>query len=825
MISSFGPTNAKIFILGDYPSQGELENNSALYGHTSNSLHSLFSEAGIHLDSCFRSIYLRENIHEVLIKIRNKNKGKRTTGYALLLDSKYDQLRNYVIEELKLIKPKVIVPLGEAALRFITGEKSIHDFRGSTLHLADSLKLSTDLHSTYVVPLVHPREYFADNSQRFIAAFDIAKIVRLSQTPFYDPLQKYKVWVCRSSAELESFFHRHRAAPFWTFDIETHAGFITCISFCGDGVEAISVPLLDNKTPLSERALMYFKVANFLASDKPKVNQNIKFDATFLEAWGYEVNNILDDTMILAHSIYGELRKSLGFLTSVHTDIPYYKDEGKEFDPRKHTKDQLFLYNAKDALATWQVYVSQVKDAKTTGVWDFHVRGPRKWFSIYKKMDSQGFLLDHDRRLELLDRYTNISEYTRDSLADLTNNPKFNPNSSKQCCDLIYGELKCPVQWRKDAAGDNVKTTDEDALEELILNFGAAPTVAEILQLMIKSRKLHRIINFLNNLYDIDDRVRQSTKQTGTENGRTSASKSIFRRNIFHQGGFHPGGSQGGYSFDQANTGYSFQTIPKHGFRLPSGEILGDDLMSIYVPSPGYCFVGGDLSQAEARVVAVLAEDWDLLQGFDTRDIHKETASWIYECSVDDIKKPSFERDLGKMTRHAGNLDMQYRTLALRAHIPQPFALKVMQRFHNNAPKVRGIFHKTIADEVSRSRLLVSPQGRQRFFFGKINEDLFREAYSFIPQATISDQMKNIMLYIHERMDARFIYEAHDGVMAEQKIEEAERFLDLFKEASERTIDFRAGTIRRDINLLVPAELDYSLTNAGEMKPYKGILS
>jgi DNA polymerase I-like protein with 3'-5' exonuclease and polymerase domains len=172
---------------------------------------------------------------------------------------------------------------------------------------------------------------------------------------------------------------------------------------------------------------------------------------------------------------------------------------------------------------------------------------------------------------------------------------------------------------------------------------------------------------------------------------------------------------------------------------------------------------------------------------------------------------------------------MQSPTLALRAHIDKSFAAKVMARFHDNAPNVRKVFHSSIKEKVSKDRLLISPQGRQRFFFGRMDDTLYREAFAFIPQSTITDQTKSIMLHISEgfakkNLSADFIYENHDGVMAEQRIEEAELFFDLFKEASERTIDFRKCSIPRDIDLSVPAELDYSLTNAKDMKPYKGNL-
>ena len=805
MIQSSGPSNAKIFFVGDYPSQAEITENVAFRGASGSQLGPLLQEHGLKLDDCFKTLIIREESDELLL-LRSRNKTRRTAGYKHFQINKYE---HQLVQELIAMKPKVIVPVGELALRHITGEHGIHDFRGSILPLHPNLVAKTNLEKCYVVPLVHPREYFADNAQRFIGAFDLGKIVRLSTTPFYNPLDKYKVWVCRSVADFRAFIQRYRAAKYWTFDIETHNSFITCISFCGGPTEAISVPLLDPKIPIAEQGLLYWEVAKFLANGYPKVNQNIKFDWTFLEAWSYTVNNVMDDTMLLAHTLYSELTKNLGFLTSVHTDIPYYKDEGKEFDPRKHSKDQLYLYNAKDALATWLVYESLVKDAKEMKLWDFHCRGPQKYLHIYKKIDQRGFLVDDETRKKKCHRYETILAETEYLLHDLTGNNKFNPQSPKQCVELVYGELKCPPQFRKNEDGKNVLTTDEDAIEELILNHADAIglVAVQILQGMLKSRKINRVLTFLNAIIDIDGRVRQQTKITGTENGRTSASKSIFYRNVATKNA----------RIDRVKTGYSFQTIPKHGFKLPSGEVLGDDLIEIFVPGPGRVFLGGDLSQAEARVVAVLAKDWNLLTLFDTADVHKITASWIYKCQPEDIKKPSFERDIGKMARHAGNLDMQPPTLSLQAHIPIKEAKTVLTNFHIASPNVQGVFHKEIRDAVSSTRTLNSPQGRQRFFFDRFDDNLFRQAYSFIPQSSITDQMKDIMIGISEEMLAKgkepnFIYENHDGIMADQLIEDAELFMDLFIKYAAKAINFRNCTLARDIEIVVPAELEFSST-------------
>ena len=52
--------------------------------------------------------------------------------------------------------------------------------------------------------------------------------------------------------------------------------------------------------------------------------------------------------------------------------------------------------------------------------------------------------------------------------------------------------------------------------------------------------------------------------------------------------------------------GTAFQTITKHGD-------IGNDVRSMYIPDEGEIFVGADSSQAEARVVALLADDMEMI--------------------------------------------------------------------------------------------------------------------------------------------------------------------------------------------------------------------
>ena len=128
------------------------------------------------------------------------------------------------------------------------------------------------------------------------------------------------------------------------------------------GRKAVVSPLLDYKLSSDEQATMLHLVLKLLRSPIRKVNQNVKFDWRKLERVGYKVNNVVGDTMLAQACLYCEFPKNLGFLTSLYTDKALLQRwEGKEFDPSKYKQEQLYLYNAKDCLATSPGFISSKK--------------------------------------------------------------------------------------------------------------------------------------------------------------------------------------------------------------------------------------------------------------------------------------------------------------------------------------------------------------------------------------------------------------------------------------------------------------------------------
>lgn len=803
LIRVAGPSEAKLMIVGDYPTKEEYAQGLAYSGPTGSFIDSLLKPHDYSIKKCFCTYLYKVPIPGW------ESKKRKNKQIALEKVKDIAPFEQYLQEEIETIQPNVILSLGELSLNYLTGHKGVDKRRGSIYPILPTITKR----EIKVVPILSPRDIWRQNEKpHSYTVFDVGKAVKL--IPYTKAYQlNLNIWFPRNSQELYNWWARVRTSntSHLTVDIETHFGFITCLGFCHDGKEAISIPLLLGMLKdYEEQGRVYSLIAEILRSPIPKVNQNILYDITLLERWGIKTNNIIGDTMLLAGVIYPELPKDLGFLNSLYTDIPYYKDEGRDYDPRIHRPEKLLRYNALDCLSTWRIWDEQLKDAAQMGVkkFYFHYIMPTAFYT-YKKMSEHGIRRDETQRLKLLHKYVPLREECQQFITEGVGQ-HINPNSPKQVAHLVYDILDCPKQYTVNEDGEKTLTTGEEELEEIYINkLAEGDGRREILKQALLYRKIDKVITFLNAPISADGRARMTPKIAGTKSGRTSNGKSLDYIYI----------KKSEKKINYVQTGFSFQTIPKHGFEFGTQRI-GEDLRSIFVPSPGYVFVGGDGSQAEARVVCVLAEDYDTLKLFDETDIHIVTATWVLGKKYEDITKQD-RQDYGKKPRHAGNYNMGPGRLSQMTHKPESETRIILVKFHDASPKIRGVFHAGIRREITQSRCLVSPHGRRRDFFGRVTEDMFKEGFSQVPQATVSDHFKfTVLNTINSKWDAPLIYpfaEGHDSLDFEVKAECRESFTRDLQAAIETPISFREGTFIRDFDLIIPGEVEFSEFNWKDM--------
>lgn len=822
------PTNYKLAVVGEAPGRYEDEAGIPFVGPSGKLVDEMLTEAGVKREDVYVSNVL---------KYRPPN-NEFWRYKEIQIDGRQLELSTCIKElwgELNVVRPNCILALGNEALRALTGNSGITQWRGSILKATDPVYK--------VVSSFHPAN-FLDRTDRDVQAvnyaaksyvqLDFNRAVQESLTSKLE-LPRRRLDIARNSLDLYRFFRTYKDHEYCAVDIEVHHCIPVCIGFAFTRHHAISVPLFHeipgwgNVMGLSKKECleMWKLCAQFLLDPRyKKIGQNFKFDhQKLLKPLGMDVLNFWVDTMFLAHTLYPELPKGLAFLASIWTREPYYKDDYKEYQPKRDSVDQIFIYNARDAAVTVEVYeemwgeikgISQAQSevGKLLTLDKFFFRIPMPKHRRYMRIENVGLLLNVERNAELLTKYTDWWKRDQSRLDELCKR-HVNVASPKQIASLLYTWLELPVRYETDRkTGKQKVKVDEDTIVALLNNHAGKcnnKNATEILDLILTIRRVRKTIGtYILAQVDYDGRMRTVYNPVGTETGRSSTSlqEPPVRPPTLITVGYSKRGKP---KKKKKMLGLAFQTMTKHGS-------IGADLLSQFDADPGHVFVEVDMSQAEARIVALLAEDYELLKLFNTPgyDIHKMTASWVFGMSPKMITKDL--RFIGKTTRHAGNYDMKKRRHMLTVNndakkfgfdiqISEWRAGKNLEIFHEYSPKIRGVFHEQVRQALlDNDRILVNPFGRRRQFLDRLGEDLYKEAFAQIPQSTVPDQLGlGIEKMEEENPDLRIAVEWHDSILMLVPVNEVEQHVQLARRCIETPIDFSECTLPRG-ELIIPIE-------------------
>lgn len=806
-VPGFGPSDAKLIVCGEAPGKQEEEEGRPFVGPTGQETRSMLRAAGIAPESVF---YMNVFPYR---PPQNDFKRLAETGHTL------EECLPDMWDVIKAIKPNCILALGAQALYHLTGETGIKKWRGSILPAL--------YHQTKVVSSIHPANLFERRGEKGLFPYsakvyiqlDFKRAVEESLTPELE-LPHRNLHFARRSLDLYDFLERnqnrtpYRAAS----DIESYHCVPMCASIAFSRHEAISFPLLKlphfgppftmSDMELAEIWRLYDK---FLRDPRLQlIGQNWKYDEEKLSGIGFRFPiPLFADTMLLAKLINPEFPAALEFITSIYTREPYYKDEWREFDPKRDKPDRVLLYNAKDSAVTYEVYEELIAEAREIGLEEIFFDFIMKLHPIYLEMEETGFEIDFAIRDQLYKKYLDRRMQLEDELFKLIGHPT-NVSSPKQMMLLLYEELRIPR--RKDAS--------EDTLVQLLANRVKNDRHRQILNHIIDIRRAKNAQSKISFRPDYDGRMRTGFRLAGTEAGRTSTS--ILKKPV------RP---------DQM--GLSGHSITKHGE-------LGGDIRTMFVPTKlkragaeKLIFINADESQAEARVVALLSQDEELLSWFEQKiDVHARTSSFLFGgdearyCKTKEHPDPP-ERHIGKIGRHAygygtsaKKLMMEANTQARRFHIDiqisQWRAEQILKIMNEKCPKISEVFWPTIRDIAHTTRTIRTASGRVRQFLNRLNDDLYREMYSYIPQVDVSDKLKKSMILVKQKFGhhVRYVMEAHDAFCAEIPESAKDDVAGYTKEVMETPIDFSGCTISRGL-LTIPCDIEFG-ENYKDFKKWKG---
>ncbi|MHA2085683.1 MAG: uracil-DNA glycosylase family protein [Candidatus Thorarchaeota archaeon] len=351
--SPVGPTNAKLMIIGEAPGSEEERAGKPFVGSSGQELTRMLTEAGLNRDQIYlTNVFLdrppgnkfqdewcrgkkevSQQYKEILPSLQAacpEVTWPSTYTWNLIAQGKY-LMPEYLPElfrlkgEIEQVSPNLIVPMGGTPTWAVLGVGGIGKLRGviTESSLVPGIK---------VLPTWHPAYIQRVWDQRLIAITDLMKAKQECEFPEIRRPERF-VTINPTIKDMVDYEPRIRGAKVLAFDTETAHRQITCISFAPSAERAIVIPFVDKSksgynywaTP-AEEVQAWRIVARWLDLPMPKLAQNGLYDLQYLwRVHGIPIRNFLEDTMLLHHSIYIELKKDLGFLGSVYTDEASWK--------------------------------------------------------------------------------------------------------------------------------------------------------------------------------------------------------------------------------------------------------------------------------------------------------------------------------------------------------------------------------------------------------------------------------------------------------------------------------------------------------------------
>lgn len=621
---------------------------------------------------------------------------------------------------------KLFVPMGNIALQALTGHKSIDKWQLSVIP-------ATNVNNRKCLPLYHPEQIYSNYKDMPFLLFGFEKI----KEEMHDPKIRVTPRVFHTAPSFSQalkFLGRAMFEDALSVDIETAHGQITCVGIALSSREAMCIPVLPQNWLTDEHHKLWEWINDVLKGPSKKIFQNYIYDCSYFSRYGITVHHLWHDTMLAQKFLYPELPMGLDTIARIYTREPYWKDEGKDWkkaDGGVGDLNQFWIYNCKDTTVTFEAAIEQRKQLDARGLTEAFERlvmanaGPASemcWRGLPVSMEERD-LLKMAVEADLLGLRQQF-----EALSTPVMGKAISPQSPKQVKEFFKAKgYRLPIKKGKESS-------DQTALLKLQQKYPNDNSLRLLLELSEKNKLLS---SYLKPQPYSDGRFRFSLNIHGTETGRWSCRK------------------------DAWDNGINAQTI--------SGS-----LKNMFVAPEGWTWVECDLKQADSRFVAWDAPEPTLIDFYSRGvDIHRFVAGRpeLFNKPTEEVTKD--ERQLGKTVGHASNYGMRGNRLSeicllnMGLVLPAQRADSMLEGYHRVFPGIR-MWQRRIEGEIKRTKRLCTPLGRERYFYDRIGDDLFRVAYAYRPQSTVTDIVNALMRFVSDQRDPvrlHFALQVHDSLV------------------------------------------------------------
>ncbi len=443
-VPGIGPANAKIAFVGEAPGADEDSSGIPFSGPSGQLLNDLMQQAGTSRNQVY------------VTNVSKYRPPGNDIKQLALIGVDIEEQKKLLYEELLSLRKNslhIIVAVGATAMEALCSEKGITKYRGSIL--------TSKIDGIKTIPILHPRNILVPKGKggveyyyKYITKLDIQKAVRESQFKENRTPSKM-IQIVKSPYQLYKFLEEYKKHDIVSLDLETHSSVPICVGLAFNNSHAVSVPLFSISTAksridlsTSDQVEIWMMLSEFLNQERIKfLGQNFKFDHQLLirplKLIEYQPGKLHADTSLMMEVCYPELPKNQGFMGSLFSEEPYYKDEGREFNYKTDRIEQLLIYNGKDVTVAWDNYLGLLIELEEMGMTAFYFEYENKLHDFYMELEAEGMLRDEEAKNKLLEHFKQ-EEILGDSELNEILNMSLNVNSPKQVSEAIYGILNLP---------------------------------------------------------------------------------------------------------------------------------------------------------------------------------------------------------------------------------------------------------------------------------------------------------------------------------------------------------------------------------------------
>ena len=497
-----------------------------------------------------------------------------------------------------------------------------------------------------------------------------------------------------------------------------------------------------------------FLKAFFTSGDIKKVTHSLKGLWRALLAEGIAPAGFVFDTEVAAYLLAPsdgsyELEK-LG-MTYYNQEFPKAKDYlaegafGPLADPAVPT----------GALMSHASLIGSLRETLTgrlreLGMWELYETIDLPLCGVLAEMEQEGFLIDRGALAEFGQMLSGRIAQVQQEIYTLAGEDTFNINSTQQLGKILFDKLGLPPV-KKTKTG---YSTNAEVLEKLR---GQHPIIEAILEYRQLTKLNSTYVEGLGKVIGPDGRIHTSFQNTVTATGRLSSTEPNLQN-------------------------------------IPVRTELGAQLRKMFVAPAGKVLVDADYSQIELRLLAHMAGDQAMIDGFNSGDdIHTITASQVFGVSPEEVTP------LMRRSAKAVNFGIVYGispfSLSQDIGVSVPQAKEYMEKYFEHYSGVRA-YMDGVVEQAKKDGYVTTLFARRRWIpelkSSNFNTRSFGErvALNAPIQGTAADIIKLAMIRVRDRLKAeglegKLVLQVHDELIVECPEGEAEQVCKLVEEEME----------------------------------------